>query len=191
MKDYYEGSVSTIGDSEWTEPHSVSAVTAEIAAIEVLKSHAEVHEVAIQQYMDVCVRQVDLDGDPLGEWQYFRGKAWIVYRAEAHELSPENAKDQATAGSVPLDQLIKLLKKHQRYPIGIANCLSNDTRYVRDDIVDLNAVRAAIQDGSILDLRNFGKKRAAELAELLGMPWPKRRKEVCLHCGRPMPAQND
>jgi hypothetical protein len=91
MKDYYEGSVSTIGDSEWTEPHSVSAVTAEIAAIEVLKSHAGVHEVALQQDMDVCVRQVDFEGDPLGEWQYFRGKAWIVYRADAHPISPENS----------------------------------------------------------------------------------------------------
>lgn len=91
MKDYYEGSVSTIGGSEWTEPHSVSAVTAEIAAIEVLKSHAEVHEVAIQQDLDVCVRQVNLEGDPLGNWQYFRGKAWIVYRADARPIIPENA----------------------------------------------------------------------------------------------------
>lgn len=90
MKDYYEGSVSTIGDSEWTEPHSVSAVTAEIAAIEVLKSHAEVNEVAIQQEVDVCVRQVDLKGDPLGNWQYFRGEAWVVYRANARAISPAN-----------------------------------------------------------------------------------------------------
>jgi hypothetical protein len=94
----------------------------------------------------------------------------------------------ASVGSVPLDELIKLLKKYQRYAIGIANCLSNDERYVRDDIVDLNAVRAAIKDGSILKLRNFGKKRGAELAELLGLPWPKKREEVCPHCGRPMPA---
>lgn len=101
MKDYYEGSVSTIGDSEWTEPHSVSAVTAEIAAIEVLKSHAEVHEVALQEEMDVCVRQVDLEGDPLGEWQYFRGKAWVVYRADAHQISPENEPALPEAGRNP------------------------------------------------------------------------------------------
>ena len=99
MKDFYEGSVSTIGDSEWTEPHSVSAVTAEIAAIEVLKSHAEVHEVALQKEMDVCVRQVDLEGDPLSGWQYFRGKAWIVYRADAVAISPANVKSPPTGAT--------------------------------------------------------------------------------------------
>lgn len=93
MKDFYEGSVAEIGTSEWTEPHDVSAVTAEIAAIEVLASHAEVHEVAIQQEMDVCVRQVTVEGEPLGDWQYFRGKAWAVFRAEARPIIPAN--DQA------------------------------------------------------------------------------------------------
>ena len=90
MKDFYQGSVAAIGTSEWTEPHDVSAVTAQIAAIEVLKSHAEVHDVALHQEMDVCVRQVDLECEPLGEWQYFRGKAWAVFRAEAVEISPAN-----------------------------------------------------------------------------------------------------
>jgi hypothetical protein len=78
MKDFFEGSVSTIGDSEWTEPHDVTAMTHELAAIEVLASHAECHAVELHQEVDVCVRQVNVEGDPLSEWKYFRGS----YRKE-------------------------------------------------------------------------------------------------------------
>ena len=90
MKDFYEGSISAIGESEWTEPHDVIAVTAEDAAIEVLASHADVHEIELQEDVDVCVRQINVEGDPLSEWQYFRGKAWAVFRAAARPVSPEN-----------------------------------------------------------------------------------------------------
>ena len=100
MKDFFEGSVSTIGDSEWTEPHDVTAMTHELAAIEVLASHAECQAVELHQEMDVCVRQVNVEGDPLSEWKYFRGKAWAVFRAEARELSPENAKLSHEEGEI-------------------------------------------------------------------------------------------
>lgn len=92
MKDFFEGSISTIGTEEWTEPHDVTAVTHQLAAIEVLESHADCHEVELRQEMDVCVRQVNFEGEPLSEWQYFRGKAWAVFRAEAVAISPANAE---------------------------------------------------------------------------------------------------
>lgn len=104
MKDFFEGSVSTIGDSEWTEPHDVTAMTHELAAIEVLASHAECHAVELHQEMDVCVRQVNVEGDPLSEWRYFRGKAWAVFRAEARELSPENDEVSRGDGSASQPQ---------------------------------------------------------------------------------------
>lgn len=102
MKELFEGSVSTIGASEWTEPLDVMAMTHELAAIEVLESLAECHAVELHQVMDVCVRQVNIEGYPLSEWKHFRGKAWTVFRAEALELSPENVKRKQPDGETDL-----------------------------------------------------------------------------------------
>jgi hypothetical protein len=81
MSRHYEGSVSVIGTEDWSEPHDVLAPTPEIAAQKVIKSHGESGEIEGDEEMDIAVREITVDGDPLSEWDYFRGKAWPVWRA--------------------------------------------------------------------------------------------------------------
>lgn len=83
MKDFYEGSVSGIDDNEeWSEPYDVLAVTPEIAAQEIIEAYANEVFVNEKEEMNICLRQINIDGDPLSEWEYFRGWVWPIYRSE-------------------------------------------------------------------------------------------------------------
>jgi hypothetical protein len=68
-----------------------------------------------------------------------------------------------------------LVKTLPKYNLRIANCLQN--YYAHGEEIDLDAVRAAVVDGSILEVRNFGHKCHAVLVAWLKIN-PARSKET-------------
>ena len=82
MKKHYEGSIAPLGTTEdWSEPHDVMAMTEELAAHAVICSHGQHGEVDHDTEVQVNVREISVDGKPLGEWTYFRGMAWPIWHA--------------------------------------------------------------------------------------------------------------
>ena len=69
---------------DWTEPHDVLAPTPEIAAQKVIASHGDSGEVDRDEEVQITVREITVDGEPLSGWRYYRGKTWPIWRASVH-----------------------------------------------------------------------------------------------------------
>ena len=92
MKQHYEGSISQPGTAEWSEPCDAFAATAELAAEQVIERNLKCGKLEESESVSICVRRIAWNGDPLGDWEYFNGKAWVTYRSEvsAQSATPEN-----------------------------------------------------------------------------------------------------
>ena len=87
MSDLYEGSIAPIGTTEdWSEPHDALAPTPYVAAQKILSSHGESGEVDNNEEVQICVRQIGQNGDPLSDWYYFTGKTWCVWHSSVSEI---------------------------------------------------------------------------------------------------------
>jgi len=82
----YEGSIAPLGTNEdWTEPCDTIAPTPYVAAQKILSIHGENGEIESHEEVQVCVREINLDGDPISDWQYFKGKTWSSWHSNITE----------------------------------------------------------------------------------------------------------
>jgi len=88
MKYHYEGSTAQIGTEDWTEPCDAFASTPEIAAQQVVEWSLKCGVIESSEAVNICVRQIAINGEPLGEWEYFTGKAFVTYRSEISAQNP-------------------------------------------------------------------------------------------------------
>lgn len=88
MKKHYEGSIATVGTEEWSEPVDVMAGNEEIAAQRVIEAHVFARFAENEEELQITVREVSVDGEPKGEWTYFLGKAWPVWKSEVKPYTP-------------------------------------------------------------------------------------------------------
>lgn len=97
MKRHYEGSIAELESDDWSEPCDVYAATEKIAGQLVINAHMEADELEHDKEVRVCVREITVDGDPIGEWCYFTGLGWRICRSIIKDIPIANEQVDAPA----------------------------------------------------------------------------------------------
>jgi hypothetical protein len=91
MKKHYEGSIAPLGTEDWSEPCDAFAGTPEIAAKQVVEHNLQQGEIDEDQIVNICVREITEKGDPITEWEYLTGRAWVEYGSKITSIPIANA----------------------------------------------------------------------------------------------------
>jgi len=92
MKKHYEGSIATLGTEDWSEPCDAFAATVELAAKQVLEWNLKCDEIEEDQIVNVCVREITAEGEPITDgWEYLTGRAWVEYGSKITNIPVANA----------------------------------------------------------------------------------------------------
>ena len=92
MKRHYEGSIAELDSEDYGEPCDVFAATEEIAALKIIEAFLKADELEPNKEVKVCVREITVDGDPVGEWHYYRGEGYRTFHSEVREIPIANTK---------------------------------------------------------------------------------------------------
>jgi hypothetical protein len=79
MKQHYEGSIAPLGTEDWSEPCDAFAATAELAAKQILEFSLQCAAIEEDEIVNICVREITASGDPVTDWEYLTGHAWVEY----------------------------------------------------------------------------------------------------------------